>query len=158
MVDQIAIHEAMEQQTISIAKAGIQATLNARTSILAAANPHGGRYDPTKSLKSNVAMTPAIMSRFDLFFVIIDECDEASDFNIAKHIVSLHRQAGASSNSEQTFMEDLNQPEYSTEQLQRYIKFARTLKPKINPESAQLLTDFYRKLRQNDSGGNLHIY
>jgi DNA replication licensing factor MCM6 len=72
---QVAIHEAMEQQTISITKAGIQATLNARTSILAAANPVYGRYDRTKTLKANVAVSAAIMSRFDLFFVILDECN-----------------------------------------------------------------------------------
>ena len=64
--DQVAIHEAMEQQTISITKAGIQANLNARTAILAAANPKHGRYDRTKTLKANVDMTMPIMSRFDL--------------------------------------------------------------------------------------------
>ena len=69
--DQVAIHEAMEQQTISITKAGIQATLNARTSILAAANPVFGRYDRTKTLKSNVTISAPIMSRFDLFFVLL---------------------------------------------------------------------------------------
>merc|ERR1711965_365197 len=84
--DQVAIHEAMEQQTISITKAGIQATLNARTSILAAANPINGRYDRSKSLRSNVAMTSPIMSRFDLFFVVVDEQNDTSDYNIARHI------------------------------------------------------------------------
>ena len=63
----------MEQQTISIAKAGISATLNARASILAAANPQGGRYDKTKNLRHNLNLTQAIMSRFDLFFVVLDE-------------------------------------------------------------------------------------
>ena len=77
--DQVAIHEAMEQQTISITKAGIQANLNARTAILAAANPKHGRYDRTKTLKANVDMTMPIMSRFDLFFIVIDDCDEVTD-------------------------------------------------------------------------------
>ena len=71
--DQVAIHEAMEQQTISIAKGGIHATLNARTSILAAANPIMGRYDRSKSLRFNVDISAPIMSRFDLFFVVLDE-------------------------------------------------------------------------------------
>lgn len=74
--DQVAIHEAMEQQTISLAKAGIHATLNARTSVLAAANPIYGRYDKTKSLKFNLDISAPIMSRFDLFFVVLDQCDD----------------------------------------------------------------------------------
>jgi DNA replication licensing factor MCM6 len=65
--DRVAIHEAMEQQTISITKAGIQATLNARTSILAASNPIGGRYDPSKTLRGNISMTAPIMSRKTVF-------------------------------------------------------------------------------------------
>ena len=89
--DQVAIHEAMEQQTISIAKAGIHATLNARTSILAAANPLRGRYDRTRSLRFNVDISPPIMSRFDLFFVIVDEKKDDEDFHIARHIVNMHR-------------------------------------------------------------------
>ena len=89
--DQVAIHEAMEQQTISIAKAGIHATLNARTSILAAANPIRGRYDRTKSLRYNVEISPPIMSRFDLFFVVVDEKKDEEDFHIARHIVNMHR-------------------------------------------------------------------
>ena len=89
--DQVAIHEAMEQQTISITKAGIRATLNARCSVLAAANPVFGRYDKSKSLKFNINISAPIMSRFDLFFVATDECDEFKDYSIAQHIVNLHR-------------------------------------------------------------------
>lgn len=122
VADQVAIHEAMEQQTISIAKAGIQATLNARTSILAAANPIGGRYNRKMSLRANVAMSAPIMSRFDLFFVVLDECNEEVDLNIARHIVNVHR-----------FKDAAISPEFSTEQLQRYIRFARTFKPKVSP-------------------------
>jgi hypothetical protein len=76
------VAQAMEQQTISITKAGIQATLNARTSILAAANPVYGRYDKTKSLRQNVDISPPIMSRFDLFYVVLDEPDEEKDRDV----------------------------------------------------------------------------
>merc|ERR1719445_2508230 len=89
--DQAAIHEAMEQQTITLTKAGIQATLNARASILAAANPIFGRYDTTKSLRMNVNMSAPIMSRFDLFYVVLDECDGKVDQHVARHILMLHR-------------------------------------------------------------------
>ncbi|KAF9945140.1 MCM DNA helicase complex subunit mcm6, partial [Mortierella alpina] len=141
--DQVAIHEAMEQQTISIAKAGIQATLNARTSILAAANPVNGRYNKKLTLRQNVAMSPPIMSRFDLFFVVLDECDETTDYQIARHIVNVHR-----------FRDDALVPQYSTEQVQRYIQYARTFKPKLSSEAMRLLSEKYRDLRQMDSQGS----
>jgi len=140
--DQIAIHEAMEQQTISITKAGIQATLNARASILAAANPIYGRYDRTKTLKANVALSAPILSRFDLFFVVLDECDELTDFNVAKHILDVHR-------CEDKAVE----VPFSKEQMQRYIRFARTLHPKISAESQSVMVECYRKLRQGDTLG-----
>ncbi|KAI8368290.1 MCM2/3/5 family-domain-containing protein [Radiomyces spectabilis] len=140
--DQVAIHEAMEQQTISIAKAGIQASLNARTSILAAANPVGGRYNRKLTLKQNINMSAPIMSRFDLFFVVLDDCNEVTDYNIARHIVNVHRLKDA-------YIE----PEYSTDQLQRYIRFARTYKPKMTPEAAKKLAECYRDLRQGDAQG-----
>ena len=114
-LDQVAIHEAMEQQTISITKAGIQATLNARTSILAAANPVHGRYDKSKTLKANLQISAPLMSRFDLFFVVLDEMDERTDALIAQHIVDVHR-LGSSSCASSV------QPDYSAAQLQRYIK------------------------------------
>ena len=88
--DQVAIHEAMEQQTISLTKAGVKATLNARASILAAANPIGGRYDRSKSLKQNIDMSAPIMSRFDLFFILVDDCNEVTDYAIARRIIDLH--------------------------------------------------------------------
>jgi len=118
--DQVAIHEAMEQQTISIAKAGIQASLNARTSILAAANPVSGRYNKKLTLKQNINMSAPIMSRFDLFFVVLDECNDVTDYNIGRHIVNTHR-----------LRDDFMQPEFTTEQIQNYIRYARTFKPKV---------------------------
>ena len=139
MKDQVAIHEAMEQQTISISKAGIQATLNARTSILAAANPAGGRYDRSRGLKYNVALPPAILSRFDLIHVMIDEPDDAFDYNLAHHIVKVHQKKS-----------EALTPVYTNQQLQRYIKYARQIKPKINPEASQALKKAYVRLRSND--------
>ena len=112
--DQVAIHEAMEQQTISIAKAGIHATLNARASILAAANPINGRYDRSRPLRQNVVISAPIMSRFDLFFVIFDEKRDDEDFQVANHIVNMHR-----------MLDNAHNPDFSTEALQTYIKFGR---------------------------------
>lgn len=142
MKDQVAIHEAMEQQTISISKAGIQATLNARTSILAAANPIAGRYDRSRTLKQNLTMTAPIMSRFDLFFVVLDDCEEGADFNVAQFIINVHK--GGSS---------AMPTEFSKGQLQRYIRAARKINPVILPESRNLLVESYKRLRQADSTG-----
>ncbi|ANB12812.1 MCM DNA helicase complex subunit MCM6 [Sugiyamaella lignohabitans] len=140
--DQVAIHEAMEQQTISIAKAGIHATLNARTSILAAANPIGGRYNRKTSLRANINMSAPIMSRFDLFFVVLDDCNETIDNQLASHIVDLHMNRDAAIKSP-----------FTTEQLQRYIRYARTFKPKLKKEARLTLVKRYKELRLNDSQG-----
>lgn len=140
--DQVAIHEAMEQQTISIAKAGIQATLNARASILAAANPIFGRYDLSKTLKQNMNITAPIMSRFDLFYVVVDQCDPVLDLAIAQRIVGVHQD-----------IEETSTPEFSVQQMQKYIAFARTIKPKMTQESAKLLATHYSRLRENDVSG-----
>ncbi|TGZ85489.1 MCM-domain-containing protein [Ascodesmis nigricans] len=142
--DQVAIHEAMEQQTISIAKAGIQATLNARTSILAAANPVNGRYNRKQTLRANINMSAPIMSRFDLFFVVLDDCNENVDTNLARHIVALHQNRDAAIT-----------PEFTTEQLQRYIKFAKTFNPVFTDEAKQLLVEKYKQLRADDAQGGI---
>ena len=144
--DQVAIHEAMEQQTISIAKAGIQATLNARTSVLAAANPIRGRYDRTKTLKQNVDISAPIMSRFDLFFVVLDEQDEAVDFAIADHIIRVHCNGNEAAATH-------NQAPFSMQDIQTYVAAARTIKPKLTAAARQYLVDAYVMLRANDSVG-----
>ena len=99
----------------------MRATLNARTSILAAANPIGGRYDRQKSLQQNVQLTAPIMSRFDLFFILVDECNDVVDNAIARKIVDLH------SNN----VTDIDTP-YTQEEILRYINFAKQFKPIIN--------------------------
>ncbi|XP_034411047.1 DNA replication licensing factor MCM6 [Cyclopterus lumpus] len=142
--DQVAIHEAMEQQTISITKAGVKATLNARTSILAAANPVGGRYDRSKSLKQNVNLTAPIMSRFDLFFILVDDCNEVTDYAIARRIVDLHCRG-----------EESVDRLYSLDEIRRYLLFARQFKPKISKESEEFIVEQYKRLRQRDSSGGV---
>ncbi|XP_042300603.1 DNA replication licensing factor MCM6 [Sceloporus undulatus] len=142
MRDQVAIHEAMEQQTISITKAGVKATLNARTSILAAANPVGGRYDRAKSLKQNINLSAPIMSRFDLFFILVDECNEVTDYAIARRIVDLHSR-----------IEESIDRIYTLDDIRRYLLFARQFKPKISKESEDFIVEQYKRLRQRDGSG-----
>uniref|UniRef100_A0A087Y949 DNA replication licensing factor MCM6 n=1 Tax=Poecilia formosa TaxID=48698 RepID=A0A087Y949_POEFO len=142
--DQVAIHEAMEQQTISITKAGVKATLNARTSILAAANPVSGRYDRSKSLKQNINLTAPIMSRFDLFFILVDECNEVTDYAIARRIVDLHSR-----------VEESVDRLYSLDEIRRYLLFARQFKPKISSESEEFIVEQYKRLRQRDGSGSV---
>lgn len=89
--DRTAIHEVMEQQTISIAKAGITTTLNARTSILAAANPLYGRYNKSISPHKNINLPAALLSRFDLIFILLDNSEISKDTELAKHIGNVHK-------------------------------------------------------------------
>lgn len=143
--DQVAIHESLEQQTISITKAGVKATLNARTSILAAANPINGHYDRSKSLRNNISLSLPIISRFDLFFVLLDECNEVVDYFIAQKILEMHSEM----TNEQRTTDDLV---YTLEEIRNYIKFARHFEPKIDPEAEDLIVDTYKQLRI--SGGS----
>ncbi|CEI95281.1 Putative Minichromosome maintenance protein 6 [Rhizopus microsporus] len=128
--------------TASVIKDEETASLNARTSILAAANPVGGRYNKKRTLRQNVNMSAPIMSRFDLFFVVLDECNEITDYNIGRHIVNNHRQK-----------EDSMQAEFSTRDIQNYIRYARTFKPKLTKAAADKLAEYYRELRQGDAQG-----
>ena len=91
--------EAMEQQSISVAKAGIVCTLMARTSIIAAANPAGGHYDRAKTIAENLKISPALLSRFDLIFILLDKPNEAIDQRLSEHVMALHGNAAASASS-----------------------------------------------------------
>merc|ERR1712012_1071239 len=89
--DRTAIHEVMEQQTISIAKAGLMTSLNARVSILAAANPAYGRYNPKRTVEQNIQLPAALLSRFDLLWLIADKSDRENDLRLARHITYVHQ-------------------------------------------------------------------
>lgn len=134
--DRVAIHEAMEQQTISIAKGGIVATLNARDSIIAAANPALGRYDPYRNIGENINLPVTILSRFDLIFVMRDVPESETDTKMSEHILALHRLR--STPEAAPLPPDL---------LRRYISYAKKIEPNLTEEAANELKDFYLKMR-----------
>lgn len=116
--DRVAIHEAMEQQTISIAKAGITTILNARTSVLAAANPIFGRYDDMKTPGENIDFQTTILSRFDMIFIVKDEHTRAKDEKIAKHVMDI--QMGGHGVDEPT------EGEIPVDKMRRYISYCKS--------------------------------
>ncbi len=135
--DRVAIHEAMEQQTVSIAKAGIIARLNARTTIIAAGNPKFGRYLPNRTLADNINLPVTILSRFDLIFILRDEPNPEEDRRLARHVLEVHREA------------EKIRPEIEPELLRKYISYARRyIRPRLTPEAAKLIEDFYVEMRR----------
>ena len=154
--DQVSIHEAMEQQTITIAKAGINATLNSRASILAAANPVKGRYDKRRTLRQNVNLSAPIMSRFDLYFVLVDEPGEANDRKIAKAILKNHlygnpdEQRGREVAAERATA-------FTLDEAMLYVRVARKRRPALSREACEVLANKYVTMRQ-DSLANAESY
>ncbi|KAJ7120657.1 hypothetical protein O6H91_Y564700 [Diphasiastrum complanatum] len=139
--DRVAIHEAMEQQTISIAKAGITTVLNSRTSVLAAANPPSGRYDDLKTAQENIDLQTTILSRFDLIFIVKDARNHQRDMQIARHVVTVHATAGAVSKDSENKDQD--------NWLRRYIEFSRSrCSPRLSDSAATLLQNNYVRIRQ----------
>lgn len=133
------LHEVMEQQTVSIAKAGIIASLNARTSVLACANPSGSRYNPRLSVIDNIHLPPTLLSRFDLIYLILDKADEQTDRRLAKHIVALHFENP----------ESLEQDVLDLPTLTAYVSYARKhIHPKLSDEAAEELTRGYVEMRR----------
>ena len=138
--DRVAIHEAMEQQTVSVAKGGIVATLNARTSILAAANPALGRYDAYRTITENINLPVTILSRFDLIFVIKDEPDKEIDRRMAEHILTLHKTGAPKTGAP-------IQPKL----LRKYISYSKQFKPVLTDEAVSRLQEFYLQMRNTES-------
>ena len=134
--DRSALHEVMEQQSASIAKGGIVATLNARTSILAAANPMFGKYDPFKNLTENVNLPIPLLTRFDLIFVVRDIPQEERDRLIAQHIISQHGESG----TDTTSLIDIDI-------LTKYLSYAKRLDPALTKGAESKIMEFYLKMR-----------
>uniref|UniRef100_A0A673WYC1 DNA replication licensing factor MCM4 n=1 Tax=Salmo trutta TaxID=8032 RepID=A0A673WYC1_SALTR len=137
------LHEVMEQQTLSIAKAGIICQLNARTSVLAAANPVESQWNPKKTTIENIQLPHTLLSRFDLIFLMLDPQDEAYDRRLAHHLVALYYQ------SEEQIEEEF----LDMAVLKDYIAYARTyINPRLNEEASQALIEAYVDMRKIGSG------
>ncbi|MFA5364624.1 MAG: minichromosome maintenance protein MCM [Candidatus Bathyarchaeia archaeon] len=134
--DRVAIHEVMEQHTVSVAKGGIVATLNARTSILAAANPTLGRYDPYRTVSENISLPVTILSRFDLIFVMRDTPERTRDSLMTEHILDLHR----------TGVSPVDPP-VDAELFRKYVSYAKNIFPVLSQDALEQLKDFYLLMR-----------
>jgi MoxR-like ATPase len=138
--DRSALHEVMEQQTCSVAKGGIVATLNARTSILAAANPILGKYDPYRNITENINLPIPLLTRFDLIFAIRDEPNKDADAQLARHILGIHRRAG---------YERL--PYINIDMLRKYLAYAKRVNPVLSREAEDKIFEYYMQMRASAS-------
>lgn len=144
--DRAAIHEAMEQQQVSIAKAGIVATLHSRCALLAAANPISGRFDPYEPIAKQINMPPTLLSRFDLIFMMLDKSNEEMDTKLAQHVLKTHKQGGK---KEKTKDNDTNHGLIEPSLIRKYIAYSRKIKPKLSDAVMSKFQDFYVQVRQD---------
>ncbi|XP_064945258.1 DNA replication licensing factor MCM7 [Musa acuminata AAA Group] len=148
--DRTAIHEVMEQQTVSIAKAGITTSLNARTAVLAAANPAWGRYDLRRTPAENINLPPALLSRFDLLWLILDRADMDNDLEMARHVVYVHQNLESPS---------LGFTPLEPSVLRAYISTARRIAPSVPRELEEYIATAYSSIRQDEAKSNApHSY
>ncbi|XP_076900447.1 DNA replication licensing factor MCM7 [Bidens hawaiensis] len=143
--DRTAIHEVMEQQTVSIAKAGITTSLNARTAVLAAANPAWGRYDLRRTPAENINLPPALLSRFDLLWLILDKADMDNDLEMARHVVYVHQKRESPA---------LGFAPLEASVLRAYISAARKLSPSVPRELEEYIATAYSSIRQEEAKSN----
>lgn len=135
------LHEVMEQQTVSVAKAGIITTLNARTSVLASANPIGSKYDPNKTVPQNIDLPPTLLSRFDLVYLMIDKIDRRADRQLAHHLAMMYLEDRPENAAEDEVL--------PVEFLTMYISYAKeNIHPKITPGAKEELVKAYVALRK----------
>ncbi|NHN46404.1 helix-turn-helix domain-containing protein [Halostella sp. JP-L12] len=157
--DRSAMHEALEQQKISVSKAGINATLKSRCSLLGAANPKYGRFDQYESIGEQIDLEPALISRFDLIFTVTDQPDEEEDKNLAEHILTTNyagelntqRNEMASPDVSREEVEDVTEevdPVIDAELLRKYVAYAKqNCHPRMTDEAREAIRDFYVDLR-----------
>lgn len=175
-----ALLEAMEQSSVSVAKSGIICSLPARTSIVAAANPIGGKYNRGKSFTENLNLSEPLLSRFDLIFLLLDEPNEQMDTMMCAHVMSAHtgfkrvvpsRSASITPGTSQPLLTALTLKQRLTAKvhkdplirqsiLRKYVSYARLyVKPRLTPDAANKLKDFYLLLRQkNNIFGHLPVF
>src|SRR5437879_2586478 len=134
--DRVAMHEDLEQQTVSVAKGAIVATLNARAAVLAAANPSLGRYEPHRNVSENINLPVTILSRFDLIFIIKDQPEADYDTRMSEHILALHRSRVSPETAP-----------FAPDFLRKYISYAKRIIPVLSSEAVIELRDFYLKMR-----------
>ena len=159
--DRTSIHEAMEQQTISVAKAGIICKLNARATVVAVMNPNGGIYDEQLSLEQNSRLGSALLSRFDLIFVMLDQAECGRDCNIAHFLLQQSIIPGSGYDrpfemDNALFSEDNAKGHWSMDKLRQYIATIREkFQPTLTPEASELLENHYALCRQQRNGESL---
>ncbi len=140
--DRSAMHEALEQQTVTISKANVQATLKAQTSVLAAGNPKLGRFEPFQTIAQQIDLPPALINRFDLIFVLRDMPDKFKDDSIAAHVLSLYQK------------KDRVVP-VTRELFRKYVAYAKQkVKPILTDEAVKEIREFYVKMRNTPSSGD----
>ena len=165
--DRSSLHEAMESQKISVAKAGITATLQCRCSMLAAANPKLGRFDMQSKIADQINLPPALMSRFDLMFVLTDMPDAKRDRNITSHILDAQRRGQARMQKGPVDGVDIDnileqtsniKPPYSIDILRKYVAYAKkNFVPVMTDEAYKLIMDDYLRIRLSSKDGSIPI-
>ncbi|AIC15577.1 minichromosome maintenance protein MCM [Nitrososphaera viennensis] len=144
--DRSALHEVMEQQTCSVAKGGIVATLNARTSILSAANPMYGKYDPYKNITENVNLPVPLLTRFDLIFIVRDIPEKDKDNLIASHILEIHKDVAHAA-----------KPAIDIDLFSKYLTYAKRIEPALTSEAIDIIRSYYMDMRKAESEGMITV-